>query len=693
MSHFAFDLKDIHTFALDTSVVFSDVNPGVPILFISTSYVQIDHFGAVTTILPDSTTLVLRVAPNHPLNLMPGDIILGYEGIPWKNLVKELMNTDLPMFAITGGCKSADNYHNLMGVGLNWHLFSTIDILKYSSGDTVHLSLEPMVGFHFPPMVNNEQMPIANIPFPRMLFPKVSDTLVTYGIMENTNFGYIYLSGHMPDGYAENQFYEAVNSLKNTEAMIIDMRYNISGGAYLNRGLEILFNETQKTLDRAHRCSSNTFKLCPDGNTGEFQINAKDPDYYDRPIAVLLGPGTMTRGEMTAYRLKYHPMVRTFGASPYGSLGSMAEITLKDWILDFTDTDLYSCSDPGKYLKRKAFPVDEPVWFNKDDVAKGVDPIVEKSLDWIKNLAYGNNVTTDKWMYASGKDTVKVQATIKNPNGHQISAQLIFDNLDGTLVDSAEMVNLITDVGDQWQATWIVPENQEKTYWVSIKVNDLTDGTSFNTKHATRITTVPFLVDSLPCTSKATTKFTFQAYLKNAGKSTQINSITFNVASNDVWVKGISPQKIYCTYLKPGQIAKTTPFNVSYDAATYPGYINLKLTISSDGWPYWVKDTTITMPTGIKSQQSLPVSHCLDQNFPNPFNSSTTIGWQLAQSTKATIKVFDLVGREVSIPVNEQRPAGNYETEFNAGTLPKGVYFYQLKAGEFVQTRKMILLK
>jgi hypothetical protein len=83
----------------------------------------------------------------------------------------------------------------------------------------------------------------------------------------------------------------------------------------------------------------------------------------------------------------------------------------------------------------------------------------------------------------------------------------------------------------------------------------------------------------------------------------------------------------------------------------------------------------------------------LEQNYPNPFNSVTTINWQLAQNSKVTLKVLDIVGRTVATLVDGQRPQGKYETQFNAATLPQGIYFCQLKAGEFMQTRKMILLE
>ena len=93
-------------------------------------------------------------------------------------------------------------------------------------------------------------------------------------------------------------------------------------------------------------------------------------------------------------------------------------------------------------------------------------------------------------------------------------------------------------------------------------------------------------------------------------------------------------------------------------------------------------------------EMSNPISNFyLEQNFPNPFNPSTTISWQLAEGSDATLKVYDILGREIATLVNEYKSAGKYETEFNATNLPSGVYFYQLKAGEFISAKKMILLK
>lgn len=83
----------------------------------------------------------------------------------------------------------------------------------------------------------------------------------------------------------------------------------------------------------------------------------------------------------------------------------------------------------------------------------------------------------------------------------------------------------------------------------------------------------------------------------------------------------------------------------------------------------------------------------LKQNFPNPFNPSTKISWQSPVDGWQTLKVYDILGNEVATLTDEYKPAGNYEIEWDAGELPSGVYFYQLLAGGFVQTKKLILTK
>jgi serine protease len=96
--------------------------------------------------------------------------------------------------------------------------------------------------------------------------------------------------------------------------------------------------------------------------------------------------------------------------------------------------------------------------------------------------------------------------------------------------------------------------------------------------------------------------------------------------------------------------------------------------------------------------RNIPIEYKLDQNYPNPFNPSTIISYQIPSGNYVTLKVYDVLGREVSVLVNEFKQAGSYKVMFNvetrhASSLPSGVYFYTMTAGEFVQTKKMILLK
>ena len=88
-----------------------------------------------------------------------------------------------------------------------------------------------------------------------------------------------------------------------------------------------------------------------------------------------------------------------------------------------------------------------------------------------------------------------------------------------------------------------------------------------------------------------------------------------------------------------------------------------------------------------------PKEFSLSQNFPNPFNPSTSIQYQVSNISQVTLKVYDVLGNEVATIVNEEKPVGSYEVGFNALDLSSGIYFYKLQAGSFVQTKKMILLR
>ncbi len=100
------------------------------------------------------------------------------------------------------------------------------------------------------------------------------------------------------------------------------------------------------------------------------------------------------------------------------------------------------------------------------------------------------------------------------------------------------------------------------------------------------------------------------------------------------------------------------------------------------------------VPTDVNDgSNSLPEVFSLEQNYPNPFNPSTSIQFRIPENSFVSLKIYNVLGKEIVTLINEEKNAGNYEVSFNASTLSSGVYFYKLEAGNFVQTRKMILMK
>jgi hypothetical protein len=99
------------------------------------------------------------------------------------------------------------------------------------------------------------------------------------------------------------------------------------------------------------------------------------------------------------------------------------------------------------------------------------------------------------------------------------------------------------------------------------------------------------------------------------------------------------------------------------------------------------------LPVDVNEKPEIPVKYYLSQNYPNPFNSNTRITYYLASPGKVNVRVYDIQGRKVATLLDEYKPAGKYDVSFNANALASGVYFYQIKAGDFISTKKMILLK
>jgi uncharacterized delta-60 repeat protein len=129
-------------------------------------------------------------------------------------------------------------------------------------------------------------------------------------------------------------------------------------------------------------------------------------------------------------------------------------------------------------------------------------------------------------------------------------------------------------------------------------------------------------------------------------------------------------------------------------AADNSGNVYVTGSSEGDGWRIYTTIKYVQTPVSVENEAPVSPSHYwLAQNYPNPFNPSTTIEFTLPKSTFVTLKVYNLLGEEVATLIAEQRSAGIHKLNWDARGLASGVYLYRLEAGEFVQVKKLILMR
>jgi hypothetical protein len=149
----------------------------------------------------------------------------------------------------------------------------------------------------------------------------------------------------------------------------------------------------------------------------------------------------------------------------------------------------------------------------------------------------------------------------------------------------------------------------------------------------------------------------------------------------------------------PVKFIQSEPPGIITDYIRYiPGVVNDTADTIKPGLGYWVRvwqsGKIILSSTGIEGCESVqPLTFSLNQNYPNPFNPLTQITFSVPKATNVTLKVYDILGQEIALLVNERKQAGEYNVTWNAEGVTSGVYFYRIVAGGFIQTNKMVVVK
>ncbi|GEM_PF-3485846 len=144
----------------------------------------------------------------------------------------------------------------------------------------------------------------------------------------------------------------------------------------------------------------------------------------------------------------------------------------------------------------------------------------------------------------------------------------------------------------------------------------------------------------------------------------------------------------------PGHGTTNVPQYYSFlDATVFAGSWQYRLKqIDLDGTVYYTDPIQVNVVTSVNSN-STPTKFSLDQNYPNPFNPSTVIKYGLPKGVHVTLSLFNTLGQRVHVLVDEFRQAGYQEAKLDAGSLASGIYFYRIEAGDYIKTKKLVLLR
>ena len=730
MNYFMLSFKEGHNWIADKQVSFNNNTPlvsGIP-LFVVAAWSDNSHFGATLTPLPDSSLLVIRTLPDHPLGLVPGDIVLGYDGIPWKVLYKQILQAQFPFFlafALPSYEKSITHVM-LKDAGMNWHLFDTLDVVKYSNGDTLHFPTSELAG-QSGNIAGNEQIKIPGVPFPAINWQGVFNfdvynqkNYVSWGIIDNTDIGYIYVYAwatpdQAPGSDISGEFYRAVDSLMNyhrVEGLIIDSRLDFGFGQFDtdDKGLSLLFNDYIETFAIDRRCNATDhYYMCPDltYTPARIAIPGESTTFFDRPIAVLTGPGGFSMGDYFPQKVRFHPMARIFGKPSAGAfVGANTIFPFTDWTMIYAFGNGYLVGDRGNYLCRIESYVDEEIWLTQDDVAKGEDTVVKRAIEWAQNLSYAHDVKVDKLYAVPGIDDVTITAIVQNPNEHELSVKAVVRSVDLAVTDSLPLFDDGShgdDMADDnvWSTTYA--SVVEQSYKISVTTSDLDDETSRTLPSVSWFTTIgpvrlydsqyPYIDVSY---SQHNRRQRINLILYNAGSVATAKNVRTVLSVSDSRISSHSSSINFGDI--PAGSADTSGFYLYYTPdygpdSTINDPIRINLTIYSDNLPYWIEEIDYITNLETNEGYPIPLYFSLSQNYPNPFNPSTNIEFTLPRSEFVELTVYNILGEEVSTLISKKLNAGNHTYTFDGKNLASGFYYYRLEAGNFVQTRKMLYLK
>ncbi|MBN1482470.1 T9SS C-terminal target domain-containing protein [candidate division KSB1 bacterium] len=307
------------------------------------------------------------------------------------------------------------------------------------------------------------------------------------------------------------------------------------------------------------------------------------------------------------------------------------------------------------------------------------------------------------------QDTLKISARINNPESHSVKVFAEIQSTDNAFIDSTMLFDDgMHDDGlsdDGFFGGYVEPLAGENEFRVNIKTVDLASHYNHRLENAARFTTIGPVVFENYIFNPADTepnpgdRLFFQLTLKNEGLSATAVNVAAELVSLDTLVRIDEYSRSFGNILPGEMITSRSIFRMEIskncpDSTEIPVAVKIK----SNEYPFWgdTLSVQVVSPPSIvieNAAKNTPKQFVLYQNYPNPFNATTIIAYQLPIMSHVELDIYSITGDKIVTLVSEKQPVGHYKYEWDAANLASGVYFYTIIAGDFMQSKKLILLK
>lgn len=551
-----------------------------------------------------------------------------------------------------------------------------------------------------------------------------TDPFVTY-LVNNRELYFVPVSN--PDGYVYNEQTNSngggmwrKNKSDNNSNGVFDPYYD---GVDINRNYGYMwdYDDEGSSPFPTHLCyrgpspfsepeSQVIRDLCIDRN---FQLAM----VYHSPIRTIgqpwryvneLSPDSLIFVDLLLNMTQYNNYLMKDYSMPYLGLGNGCQ---DDWMYGEQTTKnkiiaILPETGPGGWVfwpsQSQIYPIAEELVYSNLVLALGPSVL---DIDTTLQIQFA---TISTGYLAPGIDTVFIQAGINNPENLPVSLNAFIEDFDHTTIDTIQLY----DDGSHYDSTAndgifgaAMLASTDKNHYSAHVYTYSDSGFQYFSNNIGRFTTIGPLViddyyfygsDTIPNHGDGSIKM--KIVLNNQDNSTPVTNITASLTAIDTnALVRIESDPVYGDIVSGG-FATTTGYYIIrfYDVGPDTIHACFKLDIASDGYVLWSDTLSVLVRregVGVKDELDIPDKFVLHQNYPNPFNPITAIQYELPKRSDVQITIYDLLGRKMVTLLSETQEAGYKSVKWNAMNIASGMYFYQLKTDDFVQTKKMVLLK